>query len=136
MSTSQGAGRSCRQHLIQLVEQLGQLGAEELVGLAEAALLDEGRELEVGGVDGEAGGDVVADEVEPGELLGGEGAAAGGLLGEPGGVARVDGVGAGDERVLLVEGDADEGDEVGEDALGAGAATGVVALATVRPSFS
>ena len=39
---------------------------------AEAAALAEGRVFEIFGVDAQAGGDVVADEAEPGELLGGE----------------------------------------------------------------
>ena len=95
--------------------------AEHLGGLAEPAGFDEGRVAEVVGRDGERGGDVVADALEPGELLGGEDAAGVLLLEEPGVVAVADEVGVGDELVVLVEGDADEGDEVGEDAL-AGAA--------------
>ena len=67
------------------------------------------------------GGDVVADPLEPGELLGGEDAAGVLLLEEPGVVALADEVGIRHELVLLVERDADERDEVGEDAL-AGAA--------------
>ena len=65
----------------------------------------------------ERGGDVVADALEPRELLGGEHASGVLLLEEPGVVALADVVGVGDELVLLVEGDADEGDEVGEHAL-------------------
>ena len=64
---------------------------------------------------------MVADALEPGELLGGEHAAGVLLLEQPGVVALADEVGVGDELVVLVERDADEGDEVGEDAL-AGAA--------------
>ena len=41
--------------------------------LAQAAALAEWGEIEIVRLDAQAGGDVVADEVEPGELLGGEG---------------------------------------------------------------
>lgn len=56
-----GHNLSRGKHGIQFIQQLGQLVAEELVGLAEAALLVERREVEVVGFDAEAGGDVVAD---------------------------------------------------------------------------
>lgn len=57
------------ENLIQFLQQGREGVAEELVGFAKAAALAEGRVFEILGVDAEAGGDVVADEVEPGELL-------------------------------------------------------------------
>ncbi len=39
------------------------------MGFTQAALLAERCEVEIFGVDAEAGGDVVADEVEPGDLF-------------------------------------------------------------------
>ena len=61
------------QDLVEFVEQPRQLGAKELMRLAESALLAEGGVVEVVGLDAQARRDVVADEGEPGALLGGEG---------------------------------------------------------------
>src|SRR4051812_40534047 len=58
---------SCCERLVKFIQQLGQLIAEELMRFAEAAALAKGGVVEVFGFDAEAGGDVVADEVEPGE---------------------------------------------------------------------
>ena len=109
------------EHLVDLVEERREVVAEHLRRLAEPASFDERRVAEVVGRDRERGGDVVADAFEPGELLDGEHASGVLLLEEPGVVALADEVGVGHELVFLVEGDADEGDEVGEHAV-AGAA--------------
>lgn len=42
------------------------------MGTTQAAALGKGRQIEVLGVEAQAGGEVVADEVAPGELLWGE----------------------------------------------------------------
>ncbi len=84
-------------------------------------MLGEGGVVEVVGVDPEGVGDVVADGVEPMALFGGEAAATGFLGCEPGGEAGVDAVGEGGEGWVLAGGEADEGDEVGENSC-AGAA--------------
>ena len=89
---------------------------------AEAAALGEGGVAEVVGFDGEAGGDVVAHQIQPGALIGGEGGAGGGLLREPAIEAGLDGVGEGFEDGLLFEGETHEGDQVGE-AADAGSVT-------------
>ena len=67
MSTLQAT--SCRQHLIQLVENRLELVSEELVRLPQSALLREGHVLEVIRDDGDVGGDVVADGFQPLPLL-------------------------------------------------------------------
>ena len=56
---------SCGERFVQFFEKFRQMVAEELVGLSEAAFLVEGCVVEVIEFDAEAGGDVVADEVEP-----------------------------------------------------------------------
>lgn len=103
------------------------------MGFAQAAALGEGGVVKIVGVDAEGGGDVVADVVEPRQLVGGEGDAGGGFVREPVVEAVLDGFGEGAEFGLLFEGVADEGDEVGEavdgaaafDALGGGGGAGV-----------
>ncbi len=67
--------------------------------------------------DPEAGGDVVADVGEPFQLVIGEAASVGFLLGEPVVEAVRNLVLVGDELAIVVEGVADEGDDIGEDAL-------------------
>ena len=60
---------------------------------------------------------MVADHFEPAALLGGELLACTFLLRQPGFEVRIDALGEWDEFVVLVNGEADEGDEVGEDAF-------------------
>ena len=112
---------SCGEDGVEFVDEGGELVTKELVGFAEAAALGEGGIVEVVGFDGDAGGDLVAHELQPGELVGGEGCACFGFVHEPFVEAFVDGFGKWFERGLLFEGVADEGDEVGE-AAGLGAA--------------
>ena len=81
---------------------------------AQAAALVERGEFQILRLDAQAGGDVVADEVEPGELLGREGCARLGLVHEPFVEPLGHGVGEGREHGLLFQREADEGDEVGE----------------------
>ena len=75
------------------------------------------RVVEVARIDSEIRGDVVADHFEPAALLGCELLACSFLLRQPRFEVRVDSLGEWDEFVVLVNGEADEGDEVGEDAL-------------------
>ena len=72
-SCHSGASHSCCKYLIEFIEQLGQLHAEELMRFAQAASLIEWRELQILRLDADGRGDVVANEVEPGQLLGCEG---------------------------------------------------------------
>ena len=95
--------------------------AEELMRFAQAAALIERRKIQIIGLDAEAGGDLIAHEVEPGELLRREDGSGFGFVHEPFVEALGDGVGEGGEDGLLLEREADEGDEVGE-AAGLGAA--------------
>ena len=55
---------------VQFVQQRRERFSKQLVGLAEAAALVERREFQIFRVNAQAGGDVVADQVEPGELSG------------------------------------------------------------------
>lgn len=52
---------SCREHLIEFIEQAGQLVPKDLICLAQATTLGKRREFEVVRLDAQAGGDVVAD---------------------------------------------------------------------------
>lgn len=121
------------EHLIEFFEEGGQGISEELVGFAQAAALGEGGVVEVVGVDACHGGDVVADVVEPGELVGREGDFFRGFVHEPVVEAVLDGFGEGAEFRLFFEGVADERDQVGEavggtaafDAFGGGGVAGV-----------
>ena len=63
---------SCREHLVEFIEQLGQLFAEKLMRFAQAAALIERGEFQVLGLDADGGGDVIADQMQPGELFGRE----------------------------------------------------------------
>ena len=54
--------RSCRQDLVQFVDHPLEVVAEEGVDLTEPAPLGEGGIVEVVGLDGEVGGDVVANQ--------------------------------------------------------------------------
>lgn len=117
-----------------------------MIRATESAALGERGVAEIVGLDGARGGDVVADEAQPGELFLGEGAGglpfAGfddrvrfgddaefgvfrvGLAGvavQPGVEAFADGFGEGAQVGFLLQGEAHEGDEVGE-ATGLGAA--------------
>jgi hypothetical protein len=124
--------RSSSKRPVKFIKQLRELLAEELMRFAETSALREGRVAEVVGVDAQAGGDVVADEAEPGELFRSESGsgilplffygkrrdAASTLLAmaastlqpliEPG----LDRVGKGFEEGLLFQGEAHEGDEI------------------------
>ena len=72
--------------------------------------------------DTEVGGDVVADHFEPAELFVGERLfAARGRSYKPGVEVGIDAFGERDEFVVLVDGEAHERHEVGEDASAAGA---------------
>lgn len=90
------------------------------MGFSEAAALRERRVAEVVGIYAQAGRNVVADEVEPCELIGSEGgaqrrdAAATLLLCEPGIETLLHRVAEGFEERLLFEGEAHERDEVSE----------------------
>ena len=57
------ARQSRRQYLIQFIEQLREIVAEELMGFTQAAPLAEGRIIEIVRLDAETRGDVVADEL-------------------------------------------------------------------------
>src|SRR5450631_3640466 len=92
---------SCRQHLIKFIEQLGQILTEKLMGFAETAALVEGGVIEVGRLNAEAGGDVVADESEPGALVGVKGGTCFVLLCEPALKASGDRFGKGFQHRLL-----------------------------------
>ena len=76
--------------------------------------------VEVARIDSKIRGDVVADHFEPAALLGSELLAAGFLLRQPGFEVGVDALGEWDEFVVLMDGEADEGDEVGQDAFRGG----------------
>src|ERR1017187_9481894 len=69
---------------VQFLQQSGQRVTEQLMRLAQAAALVERREFQILRLNAQAGGDVVADEVKPGELLGREGRAGLGLVHEIG----------------------------------------------------
>ena len=56
------------QHRVEFIEQRGQFFTEAVVHFAQAAALVEWRVGEIGGLDAEAGGDGVADEIEPGAM--------------------------------------------------------------------
>ena len=87
------------------VEEGVEVVAEELAGSAEAAALAEGRvEQSLAARSTATGGEVVADEAEPVELLVGEGAAGLLLLEEPGVEPFVDLLGVRDQLVVLAEG--------------------------------
>lgn len=53
------------QRRVQLLQQWVEVGAEELPGFAEAAVVGERGEVEVVALDPQAGGDVVADILQP-----------------------------------------------------------------------
>lgn len=90
------------------------------MGLAEAAALAEGGVAEIVRLDAEAGGNMVADEAQPGELIGGEGDRRLGFGLQPVVEAFLHGLRKGFEQGLLLEREADEGHEVGKAAsLGA-----------------
>ena len=60
------------QCLVEFFKQANETGAKKLVCLAAPAVLIEGREIEIIRLDGQAGGDMVADESEPRVLVGSE----------------------------------------------------------------
>lgn len=64
-----------RQLQVQFLQQRVQPVAEEGMGAADAAALDEGCALEIGGFDADVAGDVVLDVLQPLPLIAGEGAA-------------------------------------------------------------
>ena len=76
--------------------------------------MGEGHLVEVVALDLEVAGDVVADEEEPRALLVGEAATVVLLAGKPVLEAGFDVLREGDERILLAEGEADQGHDVGE----------------------
>ena len=84
------------------------------MGFAETSALVEGGVIEVVRFDAEAGGDVAADEFEPGALVGVEGGSGFRLLREPAFKAGGDRFGKGFQHRLLFEGEADERHEVSE----------------------
>jgi hypothetical protein len=61
------------QHAVQVIDYGYQSLAEQLMHLAESALLGKGRVLEVVRLDAQVSSDVVADHFEPVELFFGEG---------------------------------------------------------------
>ena len=81
---------------------------------AQTAALAERRVFKILRLDADGRGDVVADEAEPGELLGREDGSGLGFVHEPFVEALAHGVGEGSEDGLLLQREADEGDEVGE----------------------
>ena len=96
---------------------LFQFTPKQLMHFPQPAFLRERRVVEVAWIDSEIRGDVVADHFEPAALLGGELLACAFLLRQPRFEVRVDALGEWDEFVVLVDGEADEGDEVGQDAF-------------------
>ena len=82
--------------------------------LPQPAPLIEGGEFQVLGFDAQAGRDVVADEVEPGEVFGRELDSGLSLVHAPLVEACGDGFSEGFEHGLLFQRKADEGDEVSE----------------------
>ena len=122
------AGKLCRQRCVQARQDGGQLCAEQLVHPPQPALLAERWQVEVVDVDAQAGCDVVADHFQPVKLFVGEPvrlaltpALSRGegrrLLRQPGLEVGGDVLGEGHQLVVLVHGEADQGHEVGEDAL-------------------
>lgn len=105
---------SCRGQLfVQLVDQWSELSAEELVGGRDPALLGEGREVVVlSRIEAHAGCDLVADHLEPPQLVGREAASVGLLLAQPEVEAQLDHLGVGNELVILLQGVADEADQI------------------------
>ena len=105
---------SSGQHQVQFIQQREQFVAEQQMRFAESAALVERGEFKILRVNAQAGGDVVADEIEPGELVGTKRHASFGLVHEPFVEARGDGGSEGFEHGLLLQRKADERDEVGE----------------------
>ena len=60
---------SCRQRLVEFIEQLGQLFAEELVRLTQPTALIERCAFQVLRLDADGRGNVVANQIQPGKLL-------------------------------------------------------------------
>lgn len=59
----------CRENLVEFVQQFRKLFPKQLMCLAESAALDERRVIEIVRLDAQAGGDVVADQMQPGKLV-------------------------------------------------------------------
>ena len=105
---------SCHEDSVQFLKQFRQLVTEQLIGFAESAFLAEGRIIEVVGVDAQAGGDVVADQVEPSQLFWSDDCAGFGFVHQPFGESFADGIGKRCEDRLLFERKADKGDKIGK----------------------
>src|ERR1035438_5226600 len=112
---------SCRQHLIEFVEQRKEAVTKDLLSASQTAPAGEGIEFHVLRFDGEAGRDVIADGLKPAKLIGAEVCAGALLRTKPRGKAGLD-LGATRFKLrLLLEGEANEIDQVGGN-LGAAAA--------------
>ncbi len=107
---------SCRQHLIEFVEQRQKTLAKDLMRATEAAPARERIELQIFRLDGQAGCDVVANSLKPAKLIGTEICAGALLRGEPRGEARLDLGAAGFKLRLLFEGETHQVDQVGGNA--------------------
>src|SRR2546425_9580506 len=88
-------GSSCSQLDIELIQQPGEVLSEKLMSFAEPASFYEGGEIKILLFHTQTRGDVVADKVEPGELVGAEFGASLGFVHEPFVEAFVDGFGEG-----------------------------------------
>lgn len=87
---------------VQLLKQFGQPFAKQLRYLAKAPTLAEGGILEVLGLNAQARGDVVTDQLEPGQLVGRENYTSLGLGLPPGIEAFGDGAGSMGRRHLAL----------------------------------
>src|ERR1035438_10897083 len=104
---------SCRQHLIEFVEQRQEAITKNLLSAAHAAPAGKGIEFQVFRLDGESGRDVVADGLKPAKLIGTEVCAGPLLILEPGGKAGLDLGATGLKLRLLLEGKAHHVDKIG-----------------------
>ena len=111
------AGRSCCEHLGQFGHQGREVVAEDLDGLADAAVFGEGDVVEGVGRDAEFAGNVVLHPGQPLELLHGESDPPLLLCAQPPGEAFLDLVTERDEFLVLMQRVPYQRDDVGERAL-------------------
>src|SRR5437763_7111543 len=107
---------------MQPLQTLPQLRPTHLIRPPSSTLLRERHVIEIVHLYLQVSHDVVADQLDPLELLGGEASAGGLLLGEPGLEPLIDAVLEGDQLLVRVESETDEGDDVGEELAASGAA--------------
>ena len=105
---------SCCEHLVEFIEQFGQLLAEELMRFAQAAALVKRREFQILRLNADGCGDVLANQIQPRELFGRKRDAGFGFIHEPFVEPLLHRVSEWREHGLLLQREADEGDEVGK----------------------